>query len=475
VKRGDELTVEIESLTPEGAGVARVDSMVMFVRDGVHGDRVRVRVARVRKNFVESVILDVLEPSASRVVPRCPYFGECGGCRLQHVDYGAQAEFKRRHVLDALERIGGFRGIEVRPTIAAESPYLYRNKMEFSFGERWLAKEELERQMMGRNEAPADRFAVGLHIPGRFDKVLDIEECWLQSEASVRIVNEVRAFCRGRSLPIYSTRTHTGYLRHLAIRQSARTGDLMVNLVTSDERPEVMQALTDHLRTVEPSITTVVNNITARKSQVAFGETETVYFGPGYITETLGARRYRVSANSFFQTNTAQAERLYDAAREAAELRREDVVYDLYSGTGTIALHLAGAVERVVGVEAIEAAVEDARRNAELNGVANCEFVVGDLKDRLTRDTGWMRSQPAPSVVVLDPPRAGCHEGVLIALARLGPDRIVYVSCNPATQARDVQKLCSIAPYVPGAAQPVDMFPQTGHIENVLQLRLRRG
>jgi 23S rRNA (uracil1939-C5)-methyltransferase len=470
MKRGDELTVEIESLTPEGAGVGRVDGLVVFVREGVHGDRLRARVERVRKNFVEASILDVLRPSASRVAPRCRYFGVCGGCRLQHVEYAAQAEFKRRHVVDALERIGGFRGIEVRPTLAASSPYLYRNKMEFSFGERWVTREELDRV-----DAGTDRFALGLHIPVRFDKVLDLEECWLQSEASTTILNETRAFCRERSLPIHSTRTHTGYLRHLVIRQSGRTGDLMVNLVTSDSRPGVMEALTGRLRAVVPSITTVVNNITSRKSQVAVGETEAVYYGPGFITEVLGARRYRVSANSFFQTNTAQAERLYDAARDAAELRRDDVVYDLYSGTGTIAMHLCDAVDRVVCVESVDAAVADARRNAELNGVGNCEFVVGDLKDRLTRDTAWMQEHPLPSVVVLDPPRAGCHEGVLEALARLRPERIVYVSCNPATQARDVQKLCALAPYAPGTSQPVDMFPQTGHVENVLPLKLIRS
>jgi 23S rRNA (uracil1939-C5)-methyltransferase len=386
------------------------------------------------------------------------------------VDYGAQAEFKRRHVIDALERIGGFRGIEVMPTIAANSPYLYRNKMEFSFGERWLSRTELEQSV-----GPIDRFAVGLHVPMRFDKVLDIEECWLQSETSARIVNEVRAFCRAGSLPIYSTRTHAGYLRHLVIRQSNRTDDLMVNLVTSDERPAVMRSLADHLRRVAPAITTIVNNITARKSQVAVGEKETVYFGPGHITEVLGARRYRVSANSFFQTNTGQAERLYDATREAADLSRSDVVYDLYSGTGTIALHLADAVESVVGIEAVEAAVADARGNADLNSVSNCEFIVGDLRARLTRDTGWMSGRRHPSVVILDPPRAGCHDEVLEAVALLGPERIVYVSCNPATQARDVQRLCAIAPYVPGRSQPVDMFPQTGHIENVLPLRLRRA
>jgi 23S rRNA (uracil1939-C5)-methyltransferase len=466
--RGDELTVEVESLTPEGAGVARVDGMVVFVRGGVHGDRARVRVARVRKNFAEADVLEILQPSPDRVVPRCRYFGLCGGCRLQHVGYAAQAEFKRRHVIDALERIGGFRGIEVRPAIASGPPYMYRNKMEFSFGERWLSREELD------SEAP-DRFALGLHIPARFDRVLDIEECWLQSETSSRIVNAVRAFCKERALPVYSTRTHTGYLRHLVIRQSERTAEMMVNLVTSDERPAVMEALSERLREVAPGITTVVNNVTGRKAQVAVGESETVYFGPGSITEVLGARRYRISANSFFQTNTAQAERLYDVARAAAELRRGDVVYDLYSGTGTIALHLADGVERVVGVEAVEAAVEDARRNAALNAVSNCWFIVGDLKDRLTRETGWMAEHPKPSVVILDPPRAGCHEDVLKAVAQLRPERIVYVSCNPATQARDARLLCEAAPYVPVAAQPVDMFPQTGHVENVLSLIHRPG
>jgi 23S rRNA (uracil1939-C5)-methyltransferase len=439
----------------------------MFVREGVPGDRVLVRVARVRKSYVEAQILDVLEPSASRVKPRCRYAGVCGGCRLQHVRYDLQADFKRQHVRDTLERIGGFRGIEVRPTIAAVTPYLYRNKMEFSFGERWLSREEME-----QGTTPSDRFALGLHIPVRFDRVLDLEECWLQSEQSVKIVNEVRAFCREHLLPVYSTRSHTGYLRHLVVRQSAHTQDLMVNIVTRSDRADVMMALTERLRVAVPEITTIVNNVTARKSQVAVGDSETVYYGPGSITEMLGSRRYRISANSFFQTNTLQAERLYDAVREAAELRRDDVVYDLYSGTGTIALHVADAVERVVGIEAVEAAVADARRNATFNAVSNCEFIAGDLKERLTRETGWMRSQPPPSVVILDPPRAGCHDDVLGAVARLRPERIVYVSCNPATQARDVQQICSMAPYKPGAAQPVDMFPQTGHVENILPLRL---
>jgi 23S rRNA (uracil1939-C5)-methyltransferase len=280
----------------------------------------------------------------------------------------------------------------------------------------------------------------------------------------------VRAFCRARGLDIYSTITHTGYLRNLVIRQSRHTGELMVNLVTLDDRPALMQELSKELIGKFPSVTTFVNNMTDRKSQVAIGDREAVYYGPGTITEMIGKRTYRISANSFFQTNTIQAERLYDVAKKMAAITKEDVVFDLYSGTGTIAFHVADDAAEVVGIEAVESAVEDARRNAEANGVKNSTFILGDLKDRLTKDTAWLAEHPRPSVMIIDPPRSGMHEKVVKQVLELAPRRIVYVSCNPATQARDLKLMVGPGQYAIKEVQPVDMFPHTYHIENVVLL-----
>jgi len=292
----------------------------------------------------------------------------------------------------------------------------------------------------------------------------------LQSDASRRMVNMVRAFCQERRLSIYSTTTHEGYLRNLVIREARHTGEVMVNLVTSDYQPAIISALGDHLRTSFPQITTMVNNVTTRKSQVAVGEEEYVVYGQGYITEHIGSRRYRISANSFFQTNTLQAERLYDTVRTMAGITRSDLVFDLYSGTGTIAFHIAADAGEVVGIEAVESAVEDAIRNARDNGVANCTFVRGDLKERLVDDDAWLARHGIPHVMIIDPPRAGMHEKVAQRVLEMHPRRIVYVSCNPATQARDCLILCRTGKYVIDDVQPVDMFPHTTHVENVVRL-----
>lgn len=471
MKYGDEIELSVESFASEGKSIARVDGLVVFVSGGVPGDHILARVTKAKKKFAEVEVKDVLAPSHLRTVPRCRYFGTCGGCKWQHVSYQAQLEFKRQQVVDALERIGGFKGVPVNPTLGSPSEYFYRNKMEFSFGERWLTKEELNRVTEKQDaRSEAKRFALGLHIPQRFDRVLDIDECHLQSETSYRIVNTVRSFSLERNLPVYSTSTHTGYLRNLVIRESQRTGELMVNLVTSQDRPELMKSLCSTLVERFPSITTVVNNITERKSQVAIGDIERVYFGSGFIAEKIGRRTYRISANSFFQTNTLQAERLYDTAAGLARLKPDDIVFDLYSGTGTIALHIADDVKEVVGIEAVESAIHDARRNALTNQVTNCTFILGDLKEKLTRDTSWLSNHARPTVLMIDPPRSGMHEKVVLEIAALRPERIAYVSCNPATQARDVKLLCSKAPYRIVAVQPVDMFPHTYHIENIVVL-----
>jgi len=473
VKWGDEIEITVENFASEGKSVARLDGLVVFVAGGVPGDRVRARVTKSKKKFSEADTVDVLSPSPLRVQPRCKHFGTCGGCKWQHVSYAAQLDFKRQHVIDALERIGGFGGVEVNPTLGSPEEFFYRNKMEFSFGDRWVTREELKAR--DSQQKPKDRtplFALGLHIPQRFDKVLDIDECYLQSETSYKIVNAVREFCLEQGLSIYSTFSHTGYLRNLVIRESRRTGELMVNLVTAEDNAGAMQSLCAVLLARFPPITTIVNNITERKSQVAIGDYERIYHGSGVITERIGKRTYRVSANSFFQTNTQQAERLYDVVVRLGKFSPNDAVFDLYSGTGTIALHIADKVKEVVGIDVVDSAIEDARNNASMNQVLNCTFVLGDLKEKLTKDTAWLSNHTKPTVMVIDPPRSGMHEKVVLEIAQLQPERIVYVSCNPATQARDLKLLCSKAPYRINDVQPVDMFPHTYHIETVVALSI---
>lgn len=476
MKRGDEITLSVERFGAEGKSVARVDGFVVFIPGGIPGDTVKARITRVSKNFADAQVLEVLVPSTLRTAPRCAYYGTCGGCSWQHLSYAGQCEFKRQQVADALERIGGFTGTTVLPTLGAENEYYYRNKMEFSFGVRWLTAEEMGRlKAQEHPSTPAEQFALGLHIPRRFDRVLDLRECHLQSPESAAIVNAVREFAVARELTIYSTFTHTGYLRNLVIRETRHTGQRMVNIVTSEERPALMNEFCAMLLDRFPSITTVVNNITERKSQVAMGDREIVLHGPGWITERIGSRSYRVSANSFFQTNTLQAERLYDAVRRYAALTPQETVFDLYSGTGTIALHVADDAGQVIGIEAVASAVEDARRNAATHGVTNCRFLLGDLKDRVLDRAMEAELQVKPDVVICDPPRAGMHPGVVASIRALAPARIVYVSCNPATQARDLKLLCDEGLYDLRESQPVDMFPHTNHVESVAYLTLHGG
>lgn len=473
LKRGDEITLPVENAAFEGKTVSRIDGFVVFVDGAVPGDIVLARVTSVKKSFAEAKVLRVVQPSTLRVEPRCRYFGTCGGCKWQHVDYHAQLQFKQQQVVDAFERIGGFQNLPILPIIGAEEVYFYRNKMEFSFSDQqWLELPPSEIQANSELETPNSNLFLGLHVPQRYDKVLDIEECHLQSEVSNTILNFTRSFARANRLPVYSTKSDTGYLRFVVIRQSTRTNELMVNLVTFEDRPEVMQRYTKELVATVPGVTTVVNTINSKKAQIAYGDVERVYYGDGVIHERLGKYLFTISASSFFQTNTAQAEKLYGVAKEFAELSSSDVVWDLYSGTGSIALFISDSAKEVVGIESAESAVKDAERNARLNDVRNCSFILGDLKERLTKDTHWMSTHAKPDVLIIDPPRSGMHPNVVEEICSLAPRRIVYVSCNPATQARDVKMLCAER-YEIVKLQPVDMFPHTYHIENVALLTRR--
>ncbi len=471
LKRGDLVELEINGSAFEGKSIARLNGLVVFVDGAVPGDTITAKISKVKKNLVEALVVQVLKPSPLRREPRCAHFGTCGGCKWQHVEYAGQLQFKQQHVQDALERIGGFSGVAIQPIVGAEEIFFYRNKMEFSFCEQeWLAEPPGEEATRAVDSPNRTGVYLGLHVPQRFDKILDLNECHLQSETSTKILTFTRSYCRERQIPVYSSDTDGGYLRFLVVRQTRHTNELMVNLVTRTDDPAFMNDYATAVRNAVPSVTTIVNTINSRRAQIAYGDAERVYAGEGTIREKLGRWTFVISAGSFFQTNTAQAERLYEVVREFGEFRKSDTVFDLYSGTGSIALFISGEVARVVGIESAQSALSDAERNCAANGVTNCSFLLGDLKDRLTVDNHWMGEYPAPDVIILDPPRSGVHPKVIERLLALRAPKIVYVSCNPATQARDLKALCT-GVYRIDRVQPVDMFPHTYHIENVVLLR----
>lgn len=467
VSYGDTLELTIESTGFEGKSIARINGFVVFVEGAVEGDVVKAKIFKIKKRHAEAKVVEVVQASPKRTTPRCTYFGTCGGCKWQHVDYAVQLQFKQQHVVDAMERIGGMKEVPILPIIGSDDIYFYRNKLEFSFSEkRWLRKEEVE----NFNNVPP--LSLGFHVPQRWDKVLDVHECFLQSELSNSIVNAVRDFALSNNIPAYSQETQSGYFRNLVIREGKNTGDVMVNVVTFEDKPEIMSKLSSELTNRFPEITTVVNNINLRKSQVAVGDVEKVYYGEGVIHDTIGNKLFQVSANSFFQTNTKQAEKLYDIVKKFAELKPTDVVYDLYCGTGSIALYIADAVKQVIGIDVVESSILNARMNARLNVVENCEFIAGDLKELLTKDTEWKKQFSPPDVIIVDPPRSGMHPKAVEEVGAMNVPRIVYVSCNPATLARDLKMLTSYG-YDVETVQPVDMFPHTYHIECVAKVRLR--
>lgn len=462
IKKGAELDLVIEKFADRGKSLARVDGQVVFVQEAVPGDRVRVQVIRKKKKFLEARIEELLEPSELRTEPRCPYFGTCGGCKWQHVKYEAQVDAKRQSVAEALEHVGGFEGVHVNPTIGARDAYYYRNKMEFSFSaDRWLTPEEI-----ATGENFETDFALGLHVPGNFYKVLDLHECHLQSPRSAEIVNAVRRFAKNNGWLPWDIRNHTGFLRHLVIREGKRTGERMINLVTSGRDDERMQLFGEFLREHFPETTTLVNTINTGVAQTASGEATDTIFGPGVIHDMIGDFRFEIAPSAFFQTNTDQAETLYRVALEYADLKPDDVLFDLYCGAGTISIFMAPHVKRVVGVELVEEAVQNAKANARANGIDNCTFIAADMLSIV--NPRFTSTHGRPDIIVVDPPRAGLHPKVVSRIQRLRPQRFVYVSCNPQTQARDLQLLGD--GYTIDAVQPVDLFPHTDHVETVVRV-----
>ena len=471
MKKGDLITVNVERYAFEGRGIARIDgelnpeisgsdSFIVFVNGAYPGDKVSAKIKKIKKSYAEAVVDEILNPSPKRVQPRCKYFGTCGGCKQQDLSYEQQIAYKQEQVEDIFRHNGGLSDFKIEDILPSENVFYYRNKMEFSFSDmQWLTEKEMETDIR-------KNFVLGLHVPNVYDKILDIEECFLQSEVSTGILNFTRDFFQLRKSTIYSTKTHTGYLRNLVIRQSKNTNNLMINLVTSEENESLLKEYVSEITNKFPEITTIVNNINKKKSSVAFGDYEIVYHGSGYIYDKIGEHKFRISANSFFQTNTLQAEKLYGTALEYAELKGNEVIYDLYSGAGTIAIYVSGLEKEVFGFEAVESSIFDANANLEINEVKNVKFIQADLYKSFLPFTETL---PKPDVIILDPPRSGMHKNTVGDVLQLNPQKIVYVSCNPTTQVRDIQLMVESG-YKLIKIRPVDMFPHTYHIENVALL-----
>ena len=471
MNKGDLIILNVERYAFEGKGIARIDSelnpeisesdsFIVFVNGAYPGDKVSAKIKKIKKSYAEAVVDEILSPAPKRVQAKCKYFGSCGGCKQQDLDYKQQIAYKQEQVEDIFRHNGGFSDLKIDEILPSENVFYYRNKMEFSFSDtQWLTEREMESEIR-------KSFVLGLHVPKVYDKILDVEECFLQSEISNGILNFTRNFFKERKSTIYNTKTHTGYLRNLVIRQSQKTNDLMINLVTSEENETLLKEYVSEITHQFPEITTIVNNINKKKSSVAVGDYEIVYYGSGYIYDKIGNYKFRISSNSFFQTNTFQAEKLYSIALDYAELKGDEVIYDLYSGAGTIAIFVSGFAKEVYGFEAVESSLFDANANLELNEVKNVNFIQADLYKSFFPFT---KTLPKPDVIILDPPRSGMHKNTVDDVLKLRPEKIVYVSCNPTTQVRDIQLMVN-GGYKLIKIRPIDMFPHTYHIENLALL-----
>ena len=456
--------VEITGVAAEGKSIARVNDMVVFIPYGAPGDIVDVKIDKKKHSYAEGHIVNLVKPSEVRQDPFCQHFGVCGGCKWQHLPYEEQLKYKQQQVKDAMERIAKVPIPEINPILGSANTQFYRNKLEFTFSNKcWLTFEE----MRSGKEFP-DRNALGFHIPGAFDKVLDIKKCWLQNDISNEIRLFIREYALSKSYTFYDLKAQHGLMRTIMVR-TASTGDIMLVVVFGeddrDKIADVMTAIADKF----PQITSLLYVVNLKVNDTIGDQDIITFKGKDYIEEEMEGLKFRVGAKSFYQTNSEQAYELYKVARNMANLTGDELVYDLYTGTGTIANFVARNSKKVVGIEYVEDAIADAKLNSKVNGIENTLFYAGDMKDVLTE--AFVAQHGKPDVMIVDPPRAGMHEDVVNVILSSEPKRIVYVSCNPATQARDLALLDK--KYIVTEIQPVDMFPHTHHVENVVGLTLK--
>jgi 23S rRNA (uracil1939-C5)-methyltransferase len=455
--------LHIIDIAEEGKGVAKAEELVVFVEKAVPGDVVDVRVVKKKKNFAEAVIETLHTSSELRTDPFCQHFGTCGGCKWQHMQYEAQLQFKYKSVEAALQRLAKVDTSMMEPILGSAEDTYYRNKLEYTFSnKRWLNRGDMD------DTSELEMNALGFHVPLRFDKILDIQHCYLQAEPSNTLRNQVRSYALRMGLTFYDLRNHTGNLRNLIIRTSS-TGEVMVVVVFAYIEQEQIDGMMVYLQHEFPEITSLLYIINQKKNDTIFDQEVITYAGRDHIFEEMNGLKFKIGAKSFYQTNSAQAYELYKITKDFAGFTGDELVYDLYTGAGTIANFVAGGVKQVVGIEYVPTAIEDAKFNSALNGIDNTIFYAGDMKDILT--AAFIESHGKPDVVITDPPRAGMHADVVARLLEMEAEKIVYVSCNAATQARDIALLNE--KYEVVRIKPVDMFPHTQHVENVVLLKLK--
>lgn len=452
--------LKVERVAAEGKSVAHYEGKVVFIPKVAPGDVVDVKITRGKSSFMEGEAIKFHHYSPERVVPFCEHFGVCGGCKWQHINYKTQLSFKRQQVVDQFQRIAKVPVPEVKPIIGSSSTQYYRNKLDFTFSDnRWLTRDEID------SGEEFERNALGFHVPKRFDKIVDIQHCYLQGGASNDIRNQLRNFALENDISFYNIKEQKGILRNLIIRTTS-TGEIMVIVQFGEDAPEAIKKTMRFLQETFPQVTSLLYVVNLKKNET-FNDLEiTTFAGKDAITEKMEGLEFRIGPKSFYQTNSEQAYQLYKVARDFADLCGDEVVYDLYTGTGTIANFIAKNAKQVIGIDYVEAAIEDARLNSKVNDLSNTLFYAGDMKDVLQEE--FLSQHASPDVIITDPPRAGMHEEVIKMLLKLAAPKIVYVSCNPATQARDVALLTE--EYLVKKIQPVDMFPQTYHVENVVLL-----
>lgn len=458
--------IEVIDAGAKGKSVAKSpDGRVIFLSNAIPGDLVDIQTLKKRSSYYEGKAIHFHSYSAKRTEPACEHFGVCGGCKWQHMDYKFQLEYKQKEVENNLKRIGHLDWSETLPILGCESPYFYRNKMEFSFSDsRWLTVDEIQ-----SDGDLGDRNALGFHIPGMWDKILDIKKCWLQADPSNAIRNAIKQFAVKNNLEFFNTRQQTGFLRTLMIRTSS-TGDVMVLIQFFKEDQINREKLLDFVHAQFPEITALLYVINSKANDTLYDQEIICYKGQDHIFEEMEGLKFKINAKSFYQTNSQQAYELYKITRDFANLSGHELVYDLYTGAGTIAQFVAKKAKKVIGVEAVPDAIDAAKANAQLNGISNVEFYVGDMKSVFNES--FINQHGKPEVIITDPPRDGMHKDVVQQILNIMPDRIVYVSCNSATQARDIALMNDF--YKIEKVQPVDMFPQTHHVENVVLLTRRQ-
>ncbi len=458
--------VRITDIGAEGNAIARIENQVLFVPMLIPGDVVDIRVRKKRRKFMEGIVVRFHEYSSDRIKPRCAHFGVCGGCKWQHLPYEKQLQFKEKQVKDNLVRIGKVDIPLTDPILGSEEIFFYRNKLEYTFSDkRWLTREEMSSDNDHLNED-----ALGFHIPGMFDKVLDIRECFLQPEPSNAIRDAVRRYAHRKSFAFFNLRQQSGFLRNLIIRTTS-SGKVMVIVVFYLDEKDRIAGLLDFLVSEFPQISSLFYIINTKKNDSLADQVPIFHMGEDHLLEEMNGLKFRIGPKSFYQTNTKQSLRLYKVAKEFAVLTGNEVVYDLYTGAGTIANFIADSAQKVIGIEYVDEAVRDAAINSEINNIRNTQFFAGDIKSLL--NDKFISENGMPDIIITDPPRAGMHEDVVKQIINAGPGKVIYISCNPSTQARDIALISEY--YVVTRVQPVDMFPHTHHVENVILLEKKRS